>query len=298
MKPILTAGLTPSWQHVLEFSPLTVNAVNRATESLWFSAGKSINAALAIHTLGGTVRTLFPGSGSNARKMRDELECLGLETHLLPTHSDVRVCTTLIDTATHAVTELVENGDPLTPSELSAWLNLFTRMVAGTCMTIISGSLPKNTPVDLYAQMAERVPEETPMIFDFRGEGLRKCLKFRPLVIKPNREELEQTVGRKLPQETDLLVACHELNEQGAQWVIISDGSNMLYAVSAGETLRLTPPTVTPAEGETLCPIGCGDALTGALALALSRNSSMTDALIFALDAAARNLHQYTSCRF
>ncbi|MDO4628736.1 MAG: PfkB family carbohydrate kinase [Planctomycetia bacterium] len=298
MKPILTAGLTPSWQHVLEFNSLTVNAVNRASASIWFSAGKSINAALAIHTLGGSVRTLFPGSGSNARKMRDELERLGLETHLLPTHSDVRVCTTLIDAATHTVTELVENGDSLTSSELSAWLNLFRYTATEVSMTVISGSLPKNTPVELYARMAECVPVGIPMIFDFRGEGLRKCLKFCPLIIKPNREELEQTVGRKLPQESDILAACHELNEQGAQWVIISDGPNMLYAVSMTETLRITPPTVIPAFGETLCPIGCGDALTGALALALSRNASMPDALSFALDAAARNLHQYTSCRF
>lgn len=298
MKRILTAGLTPSWQHVLEFDSLRLDAVNRAANSLWFSAGKSVNAALAIRTLGGDVCAIFPGGGANAQKMKADLAQVGLDARILPTDSEIRVCTTLVDHSAGTITELVENGEPLAGAELGAWMELFAGEVRNAEMVVISGSLPQQTPIRLYEEMAALIPASVPMILDFRGEGLRDCLKFHPLVVKPNREELELTVGHALPSETALLGACRELTEQGAQWVVISDGPQALYAVCASSFLRLTPPTVRAEEGKTLCPIGCGDALTGALALALSRNLTMADALTFAMEAAARNLLQLTSCRF
>ncbi|MBP3694987.1 MAG: hypothetical protein J6J31_11225 [Thermoguttaceae bacterium] len=299
MKTILTAGLTPSWQHVLEFDSLRIDAVNRAVDSLWFSAGKSVNAALAIHTLGGKVRALFPGGGENARKMREELTQMGLETRILPTDAELRICTTLVDRCAQTITELVENGEPLTETELEAWRRLFTQEVQNADLVVISGSLPQKTPAGLYEEMVSQIPAGVPSILDFRGEGLLACLKYRPLAVKPNREELEQTVGRPLSDEHELLDACRMLNAAGAQWVVVSDGPKALWAVSAEESIRLEPPKVTPTpEHPVLCPIGCGDALTGALALAISRGETMRSALSFAMDAAAQNLLQLTSCRF
>lgn len=298
MKRILTAGLTPSWQNVLEFETLRIDAVNRAASSIWFSAGKSVNAALAIHTLGGNVRTIFPGGGANAQKMLEDLRSVGVSARILPVAAELRVCTTLADRSAGTITELVENGEPLTDAELAAWLDLFSEEVRQAEMLVISGSLPQKTPTDFYEAMVSRVPESVPMILDFRGEGLRKCLKYRPLVVKPNREELEQTVGHALSGEAELLAACRLLNEEGAQWVAVSDGPGVLYAVSASETVRIQPPKAEPKPGQILCPIGCGDALTGALALALAQNRSMAEALDFAVQAAVRNLFQLTSCRF
>ncbi len=299
MKTILTAGLSPSWQHVLEFAPLRVNAVNRAVNSLWFSAGKSVNAALAIHTLGGKVRALFPGGGENARKMREELTEMGLETRILATDAELRICTTLVDRHSQTITELVENGEPLTETELEEWRKLFSQEVQNADLVVISGSLPQKTPAGLYEEMVSQIPAGVPSILDFRGKGLLACLKYRPLVVKPNREELEQTVGRPLSDERELRDACRTLNTAGAQWVVVSDGPKALWAVSAEESIRLEPPKVPPtAEHPVLCPIGCGDALTGALALAISRGETMRSALSFAMDAAAQNLLQLTSCRF
>jgi len=299
MKTILTVGLTPSWQHVLEFDSLRIDAVNRAVGSLWFSAGKSVNAALAVHTLGGKVRALFPGGGENARRMREDLAQLGLEMRVLPTSADLRVCTTLVDRGARTITELVENGEPLTETELEEWRELFAQEIRKADLVVISGSLPQKTPAALYEEMVSRIPEGVPSILDFRGEGLLACLKYRPLAVKPNREELEQTVGRPLSDEHELLDACRMLNAAGAQWVVVSDGPKALWAVSAEESIRLEPPKVTPTpEHPVLCPIGCGDALTGALALAISRGETMRSALSFAMDAAAQNLLQLTSCRF
>lgn len=298
MKRILTAGLTPSWQHVLEFESLSLDKVNRSLNSLWFAAGKSVNAAIAIHTLGGNSIPLFPGSGPNAQKMRDDLALLGMDCQILPTKHDVRVCTTLVDRANQTVTELIEESKSLSSDELVSWIHFYSEHLSDAQAVVVSGSLPPGVTVEIYEEMVARIPPEIPAILDFRGKGLEKCLKHRPLIIKPNREELEQTVGKTLTNEQELLKACRDLNFRGAQWVVVSNGPDSLYAVNDSDVVRLAPPKVVPAPGEILCPIGCGDALTGALALAVSRGRSILDALKFAMNVATQNLRQLTSCRF
>ncbi len=298
MKRILTAGLTPSWQHVLEFESLRLNEVNRSLNSIWFAAGKSVNAAIAIQTLGGNSLPIFPGSGPNTQKMREDLALLGMDCRIFPVKCDIRVCTTLVDYSAGTVTELVEAGKPLSPDELDAWIKFYSSHLDDAQAVVVSGSLPPKVPAEIYEEMVARIPPEIPTILDFRGKGLEKCLKYRPLIIKPNLEELEQTVGRSLPNETELLKACRDLNFRGAQWVVVSNGPNSLYAVNGSDVVCLTPPKVLPDPGEVLCPIGCGDALTGALALSISRGNSIKTALKFALEAAAQNLRQLTSCRF
>ncbi|MDO4584211.1 MAG: PfkB family carbohydrate kinase [Planctomycetia bacterium] len=298
MSRILTLGLTPSWQHVLEFIHLKCGEVNRATASHWFSAGKSVNVALAIHTLGGDVHTILPGGGQNRLKMEEDFQNLQLSHQWLETQSEIRVCTTLIDHATQTITELVENGTPLTDSEIAAWLALCEETFPRFDVFVLSGSLPGGVEESLYEKMMAKIPAGKPAILDFRGKGLLDCLKYRPFLVKPNREELEMTFQTKLTTEETLLDACHDLNRQGAEWVVLSDGPGKLYAVSEKETHCFRPPQVTPPEGKTLCPIGCGDALTGGIALALAEGKSLPAAVEFGMEIAVRNLFQVTSCRF
>lgn len=298
MPGILTLGLTPSWQHVLEFSSLKIGEVNRAVESHWFSAGKSVNVALAIHTLGGEVHTILPGGGQNRRKMEEDFQKIHLSHDWLETESEIRVCTTLIDHAAQTITELVENGSPLTALEVEAWLALCDATFPSFDLFVLSGSLPRGVEDSLYEAMVKKIPAGKPAILDFRGKGLLNCLKYRPFLVKPNREELEMTLQTQLTTEEALLDACHHLNRQGAEWVVLSDGPGKLYAVSEKETHCFHPPHVSPPEGKTLCPIGCGDALTGGIALALAEGKTLSEAVELGVQIAVQNLFQTTSCRF
>src|SRR4030042_1085567 len=50
---ILSAGLTPAWQQILEFSSFRYGEVNRAIAVHWLAQGKALNAGIAGHHLGG-----------------------------------------------------------------------------------------------------------------------------------------------------------------------------------------------------------------------------------------------------
>ena len=104
------------------------------------------------------------------------------------------MCTTILDRATGVMTELVENGRPLRPEELDAFRRAYAEEAAKADVAVIAGSLPAGTPNSFYRELVERTP--CPAVLDFRGEGLLACLDLKPLVVKPNREELAQTVGQ------------------------------------------------------------------------------------------------------
>ncbi|MDO4568845.1 MAG: PfkB family carbohydrate kinase [Planctomycetia bacterium] len=303
-KKVVAAGLTPAWQRLLEFSRLELGRVNRAHSSQSFAAGKSVNVALAVYSLGGDVRAILPLGGANGENLRRDLEKIRLPFRDLETRAETRVCTTLVDHESGCVTELVEEAVPLSDSEWEKWDALCAEEFASGGVVVISGSLPQGVPSKKYAEMCELASRSgAQMVLDFRGEGLLECLKFRPLVVKPNRKELEATVGFALHDEARLIEAARQLNVLGARWVIVSDGPGTLLVVSSEETRRFVPREAVPQvsqEGRTipLCPIGCGDALTGGLALALARDETIESAVAQGMEAAFKNLYQFTTCRF
>jgi fructose-1-phosphate kinase PfkB-like protein len=155
---------------------------------------------------------------------------------------------------------------------------------------VLSGSLPAGTPATFYRDLLQTTP--LPCVLDARGPELLAALELRPLVVKPNREELARTVGRALEDEADLLRAMQELVERGAPWVVITDGQRDVWAASATETYRFTPVRVP-----TVNPIGCGDCLAAGITVALHEGRDVPAAVAFGMAAAADNAAQLLPAR-
>jgi tagatose 6-phosphate kinase len=236
--------------------------------------------------------TLAPVGGLNLVPIEREFKSKNIDHRWIVTKAPTRVCTTIIDRSSGKITELVENGQPLTADELAEFRRAYVEEAAKAEVAILIGSLPAGTPDSYYRELAALTP--CPAILDFRGQGLLSCLDLRPLVVKPNREELAQTVGRPLETDEDLLDAMRSLNRRGAQWVVVTQGSRPVWATSATATYRLDPPPV-----ETIVnPIGCGDVMTAAIAWSIRAGRSIPDSLRLGLAAAHANLQQLLPGRF
>jgi 1-phosphofructokinase family hexose kinase len=288
---ILSAGLTPAWQQVLVFDQVRWGEVNRARQSAWCGSGKVLNAGMAAHRLGGPSLTLAPLGGPPLMEIDREFAGFGVPRRWIETRAATRVCTTILDRATGRMTELVENGRPLEEGEYRAFLAAYAEEAARAEVVVLIGSLPGGAPPSLYRELVACT--RCPMVLDFRGEGLLSVLDLRPYVVKPNREELGQTVGRSLDDDADLLAAMHELNRLGAQWVVVTQGARAVWVSSSEQTYRLAPPQVA----EVVNPIGCGDALAAGIAWATRRGDSIVDAVRLGMGAAADNLGRLLPCR-
>jgi 1-phosphofructokinase family hexose kinase len=285
---IVSAGLSPAWQHTLEFDGLELGQVNRARAVTWCASGKVINAARAIHRLaahagrGSRGRALTVLGGPTGERMRDALAGEGLDVVAIPTAIPTRVCTTVIDRAAGSVTELVENAGSLSEADLEAFRARFRAEAREAAMVLLTGSLPAGTPPDYYRRLLEGL--DTPALLDARGPELMAALPLKPFLVKPNREELARTIGHPLAEEGELCAAMRQLASLGARWVLVSQGQGPLWVLGGGVLHRVLPPAVTA-----LNPIGSGDCLAGGIAWGLARGADPLEAIRIGVAAAAEN---------
>lgn len=104
----------------------------------------------------------------------------------------------------------------------------------------ISGSLPKGIHTDYYDKIFQLCRGKgIEIILDISSPKLAELLKYQPLLIKPNDEELEDIFGIKVKTEEDMINALEILHEKGAQNILLTlgdkgsffyNGQNVYYA--------------------------------------------------------------------
>jgi tagatose 6-phosphate kinase len=286
---ILVAGLSPAWQQILRFDAFSVGEVNRAAEAHWCASGKAVNVAWALKRLGADVKLLSTVGGTSGEQLREQVEREQIDAEWVTTAQPTRVCTTIIDTPCGSITELVENTPPASDAELAAFLAAFERLARDAQLVLLTGSLPTGTPETYYRDLLRRVP--CPMLLDFRGAGLVAALEVKPLLVKPNREELLQTCQAH-GKSVEVTAGIEWLRRGGAQWVLITDGGGEIFAAGAEANLRIMPPRVSVVN-----PIGSGDCLLAGIAWGLQENRPMDEAIRLGVAAASLNASELLPAR-
>lgn len=288
---ILAAGLTPAWQQVLVFDSLTLGEVNRAAETHWFASGKVINTARALWNLGAESKALSFVGGMSGDHIAAEFASDGISAHWVQTSTATRVCTTILQRDGAPTTELVENAAPVTKEEVERFRSAYLEEVHAAKTVVFTGSLPQGVSQEFYAELLRETT--APAILDIRGPELLAVLSRKPLCVKPNRHELELTVGHDCSEERTLIEAARQLCGRGALWVLVTDGPHTTWLVSLAEAFKLSPPAV-----EVVNPIGAGDCLTATLAWATDRGDAMVDATRLAMAAASEDVTLLLPARF
>ena len=151
---ILAAGLTPAWQQILRFDSLALGEVNRAREAHWCASGKVFNVAIALAQLGAECRMVSPIGTNVCEEVERELAGLGVRSRLVVCDTPTRVCTTLLESASGTVTELVENARPLEAAAIERLTKLFAAEAPAASVVVLTGSLPSGTPATFYRDLA------------------------------------------------------------------------------------------------------------------------------------------------
>ena len=322
---ILAAGLTPAWQQIVVLDELASGEVNRAREVHWCASGKVLNVGLALHCLstspplrkggqggsggvenencklknesckletgnGDVARTLALVGGLPGEAIRREFAELGVSTRWVISQTPTRVCTTILDRKAGQTTELVENAGTNSPDELDAFSDAYFEEAARADVVILTGSLPAGVPSTFYRDLIEKTPGR--VVLDTQGEPLLAALECRPLVVKPNREELARSLNRRIETEADLHEAMRELCRRGAGWIVVTHGKERVWIGSEQEVLSVAPPTV-----EVVNPIGSGDCLAAGIAVGLARGHDLHDAVALGMAAASENVGQLLPAR-
>jgi tagatose 6-phosphate kinase len=263
---ILCVGLTPAWQRTLEFDRLRAGHVNRAARVTESPAGKSINVARVLRTLGANVVATGILGGDTGHAIARALSRAGIRACFVTGHSPTRICETVMDHATGTITELVQEAAPISPVEWRAFFVRFKRLAASARLVVISGKLPPGTPSDTYAKLARC---GAPVIIDSQGPPMLRAARAGVLLAKLNEEELAATPG--------LLAA-------NAENIVVTAGKDGARLINRAGQWRYRPPRI-----RVINPIGSGDAMTAGIAHALARGASPVEAVRLGVACGAAN---------
>ncbi len=284
---IYTVTLNPAMDKTVEIPSLTVDAVNRIASVRTDPGGKGINVSKVISKLGG--RSVAAGilGGDTGRSILSALKEMGLTTcfHFVP--GETRTNMKIIDPVQHTNTDLNEPGVTVSEDVLEELLRELTAKAGKGDIAVISGSIPKGAPKNIYYIWTQAFREKgVKVILDADGDHLKEGIKASPFLIKPNDHELSGLAGRILNTPEELAGTARKLiKECGISRIVVSMGSD--------GALYVTPKEIVYAEGLNVpvgSTVGAGDSVVAALAVAEEREMSLEDTVRLSMAAGAANV--------
>ena len=281
---ILCVCLNPALDVTYAVTELTYGGTHRAQVVGRRAGGKALNVARVLHQLGEPVLATGLAGGADGGAVLADLAELGVAAEFAQIEGESRRTVTVYDG--RQATEFDEVGPVVGEAEWGSFRSLYTRLLAGTTVVVISGSQPPGVPIDAYAELTTlAAAASVAVVLDAAGPAMRAALAARPDVVKPNRLELAELVARTLDDLDDVLAASGTLVEAGAGSVLVSLGADGLVALTPDGAFRVRVPA--PVAGN---PTGAGDALAAAVVRGLRRGDDWPSCLVDGVAVAAASV--------
>jgi len=280
---IYTITLNPSIDYYLEFSKLKLGSLNRANGSTIIAAGKGINVSVVLNTLGvkSTILGFFGGFTGDYL-----LGQLGryLNIHLRPTmiQGSSRINVKLIH---EQETELNAAGPEITGSELNNLLNQLNAITPKD-IVVISGSTTANDKTGLIEQIVKYIIQrKIDFVLDVSGAELKKLIKYKPLIIKPNLSEFQFLADTDAKDIKKLLTQAKKVAEITQNRVLLSLGEMGAIFVEKQKAYHVEAPKVKVKH-----TVGAGDALLAGYMSRYEKTSDHKQSLAFAMALAVKKV--------
>jgi tagatose 6-phosphate kinase len=287
---IVCLGTTPTMQRTMLFDRVEIDAVNRAAEVREYASGKSVNVAKVLRTLGhNAMATGFIG-GTRGMLLAQHLDREGVGHAFINVTGQTRLCTTIIDRESGAVTELVEEASPVEPEEWAALKKRLEDLLPRASSWVFSGSIAPGAPADFYTGWLARFRGKNPqVVIDARDEPLREALRQPGVIAKCNRAEFESTMGASFSGESELRAAMEHAAPRGGV-LVVTLGKEGALAYEAGHFWRVRVPKV-----KVISAVGSGDAFAAGLAAGRDKRGGFDPVQALALAAACGVANAMTS---
>lgn len=253
-----------------------------STSSMWMS-GKGFNSARALSKLEDVAVDVIAVVGSESRKFF-ELEIGDNSTTFLfsaPGYSRTNV--TLNSPNGSLIAHIQTQGFVLSSRGIiEEVLEKAKLLGANADIVILSGSLPRGLDKNTYEFFIRELNSlEKTVLFDSSGEELLKGLRACPFFIKPNLEEFEFLLGRKVDVEDRQSVAndLRSLKRLDVMYIAVTLGKDglLFYDIYADKIYHGN--LVLELKYKSVNEIGCGDSFMAGFAYGLTRNKSVLKAV-------------------
>ena len=283
---IATVTLNPAIDKSLMVPRFEVGKTNRGEVGRTDASGKGINVAMALKQFGADVCALGFMAGSNGHFILEALASSGIPADFVNVPGETRVNLKIRDPIHRTETELNEPGFQVLPAHLNAMKEKIREHAPRCEVMTFSGSLPPGAPPETYAEMMRIAKASgSKCMLDTGGAALRLGIETKPVLVKPNRAEVEELLGRSLGTRDELADAARKLLKMGAEMALISLGAEGAVAAGDQELLAALPPKVAVRSST-----GAGDTMVAAFAYGEITHLSFRESFRLAMAASAASV--------
>ena len=219
---IYTVTLNPSIDYIVRLDKLVNGITNRTTSEEYYYGGKGINVSCVLAELDMDSTAYGFVAGFTGDAIEKGIRNDKIITDFIKLKHGISRINVKIKAGEE--TEINCQGPHIDERELERLLQKIDRISAGDIL-VLAGSIPNTMPDNTYEIMIERIKhKKVRIVVDATKQLLVNSLKYKPFLIKPNRQELSEIFNVEVKTEDDIEKYAKELQKMGALNVLISLG--------------------------------------------------------------------------
>lgn len=252
---IYTITFNPALDYISQVENFEIGKINRTKTEKILPGGKGLNVSTVLKNLGLGSTALGFIAGFTGKELKRKIEEHGIETDFVEVKNGMTRINVKI--SSNEETALNGNGPEISEEELQQLLDKIDRIKKGD-IVILAGNVPKCIKNNIYEIICLKLEKNgVTFIVDSTRELLINVLKYKPFLIKPNKDELQETFNVKINTNEQIVEYAKKLQEMGAQNVLISlGGEGAILITKEGKQYYKQAP-----KGQVVNTVGAGDSM-------------------------------------
>lgn len=226
---IYTVTLNPSIDYIVRMKSFTKGITNRTKSEEFYVGGKGINVSFVLSELGVESTAFGFVAGFTGDAIISGLQMMGVNADFIR----LREGNSRINVKIKASEESEINcqGPDISEDEFLMLLDKLDCVKDGDTV-VLAGAIPKSLGNDTYVRILDRLSDRSiRIVVDARKKLLTDCLKYKPFLIKPNKQELSEIFVKEMRDENDIIECAYELKKLGARNVVINLGADGMILI-------------------------------------------------------------------
>ena len=252
---IYTITFNPALDYISQVNNFEVGKINRTQTEKILPGGKGLNVSTVLRNLGIESTALGFIAGFTGEELKKDIEQRGIKTDFIKVEKGLTRINVKISSKEE--TALNGNGPEVTEENIEQLLKKIDNIKSEDTV-ILAGNVPKCINNNIYEIICKKLEQnKVRFIVDATKELLMNVLKYKPFLIKPNKEELEETFKEKIETKEEIIEHAKKLQKMGAQNVLISlGGEGAILVTTENKEIFLNAP-----KGKVINTVGAGDSM-------------------------------------
>ena len=250
-----TVTLNPALDYISQVDDFGIGKINRTKTEKILPGGKGLNVSMVLKNL--EIDTVAIGfiAGFTGDELRKQMEQKGVKTEFIKVQNGITRINVKI--SSNQETALNGIGPDIDEKDIEELLQKINEITSDD-LVILSGNIPKSIPKNIYQIICDILEKNNvTFVVDATRELLIDVLKYKPFLIKPNKEELEETFKVKITTKDELVTYAKKLQDMGAQNVLISLGGDGAMLLNKEDKVYYSKAP----KGKVINTVGAGDSM-------------------------------------